>query len=74
MALDVIDGSFPSSLQYDPPAIESLSGRFSANTKAHFSCESHNSNVVYEMVGESTSVCQENGQWTVTPICGNNFI
>lgn len=63
-------------VNYEPLAINgrfepSLNGRFSVNTVAKFSCDRHQ--IVYHLVGESTSICQKNGEWKTldqSPQCG----
>lgn len=67
-------------VRYGPQAINgrfkpSLNGRFSVNTSAKYSCDDHHG-IVHKLVGESTSVCQENGEWTKIfpePVCGICF-
>lgn len=72
----ITNGTFLNEIEYEPPAISgrkklSLNGRFSVHTTAQFDCDSQQ-DVKYEMIGDSTSTCEENGEWTVTqqPICG----
>lgn len=62
-------------VHYEPLAILGpfINERYSVNTIAKFSCDKHHE-TVYHLVGESTSVCQKNGEWKMMiqpPICGN---
>lgn len=64
-------------MHYEPLAIDgrfepSLNGRFSVDTIAKYGCDDHHG-IVYKLVGESKSICQNTGRWTRVfpePVCG----